>query len=120
VSDRARPPDDIEPHEFFTRWVVEAVNQDEDRRMRLGETDAVIVFELTGDGGGWFTVSIAGGTVSGAVGAPEHADLRVAVDVQTWRALNRGEVSAPEALLRRRVKLSGSFLLGLKLHLILG
>ncbi len=29
-------------------------------------------------------------------------------------------ITAPEAMLRRRVKLDGDFLLGLKLHLILG
>jgi len=40
--------------------------------------------------------------------------------VQTWRALNRGEISAPEALLRRRLKISGNLVLALKLHLILG
>ena len=40
--------------------------------------------------------------------------------VDTWRALNRGELSAPEALLRRKVHLAGDMLLALKLHLILG
>jgi putative sterol carrier protein len=42
------------------------------------------------------------------------------VDVETWRALNRGELSAPEALLRRRLRISGNLVLALKLHLILG
>jgi hypothetical protein len=44
----------------------------------------------------------------------------VRLGVDTWRALNRGDISAPEALLRRRVHIEGSFLLALKLHLILG
>ena len=120
MSGRARPPEDIAPVDFFTRWIISAVNGDEERRARLGDTDAVIEFELTGEGGGLFTVKIAEGKVAGAVGRAERADLHVDVDVDTWRALNRGDLSAPEALLRRRVKLSGSFLLGLKLHVILG
>jgi putative sterol carrier protein len=120
LTERARPPDDIAPDEFFTRWIVNAVNTDEERRSRLGETNAVIEFDLTGEQGGRFTVHIADGKVAGQAGPSERADLRVSVDVATWRALNRGDMSAPEALLRRRLKMSGSFLLGLKLHLILG
>ena len=42
------------------------------------------------------------------------------LDVETWRALNRGELSAPEAFLRRRVRLEGDHALAVKLHLILG
>jgi hypothetical protein len=46
--------------------------------------------------------------------------LRICLDVDTWRSLNRGELSAPEAALRRRVKLSGNLLLAVRLHLIVG
>ena len=42
------------------------------------------------------------------------------MDLETWRALNRGEIAAPEALLRRRLQISGKLLLALKLHVILG
>ncbi|CAG0962394.1 hypothetical protein MYXO_00830 [Myxococcaceae bacterium] len=118
--ERARPPDDIAPHDFFTRWIAEAVSGDDRRRARLGDTEASIEFELAGEGGGVFCVSISGGRVYGTAGSAAQPDLRVQTDVETWRALNRGELSAPEALLRRRVKLAGNLLLGLKLHLILG
>jgi putative sterol carrier protein len=120
MTERARPPDDIAPAEFFTRWVPEAVAADPERRRRLGETRAVLQFELEGDGGGTYTIRVAAGVATGEVGPSAAPDLRVRVDVATWRALNRGEISAPEALLRRRVHLHGSFLLALKLHLILG
>ena len=120
MSDRSRPPDGIAPHDFFTRWIAEAVSGDDARRARLGDTDASIEFELTGEGGGLFAVNIAEGRVFGTAGPAQKPDLRVQVDVDTWRALNRGDISAPEALLRRRLKLSGNLLLGLKVHLILG
>lgn len=120
MTERARPPDDIAPHDFFTRWIADAVSGDDQRRARLGETDASIEFELTGEGGGVFAVNIAGGRVFGTAGPAAKPDLRVQVDVETWRALNRGDLSAPEALLRRRLKLAGNLLLGLKLHVILG
>jgi len=54
------------------------------------------------------------------VGSLAEAQLRVRTDVETWRQLNRGEISAPEAFLRRRVHLHGKLLLAVKLHLILG
>ena len=42
------------------------------------------------------------------------------LDVTTWRLLNSGELSAPEAFLRRRVRLEGNLALAIKLHLIIG
>jgi putative sterol carrier protein len=118
--ERARPPDEIPPSEFFLRWVPEAVARDAHRQERLGDTEATIVFDLAGPGGGVYTISIAGGTVEGREGGAPEPDLRVELDVATWRQLNRGELSAPEALLRRRLHFHGSLLLGLKLHFILG
>ena len=120
MGERAKPPEDIPPADFFTRWVPEAVADDADRQRRLGATRALVQFELEGDGGGTFVVRIDDGRVEGSAGPAEAPDLRVRVDVETWRALNRGEISAPEALLRRRIHVEGSFLLALRLHLILG
>jgi len=118
--ERARPPDDITPREFFTDWVPRAVQGDPERRRRLGETRATIVFELQGEPGGQFTICIDAGRVTGHEGAADGPDLRVSVDLETWRELNRGETSAPQALLKRRVRLHGDYVLGLKLHFILG
>jgi putative sterol carrier protein len=120
VPERAVPPEDITPEEFFTRWVPAAVAADPDRRARLGSSPVGLEFELEGPGGGRFGLTIGDGGVTGTVGALEDPDLRVRLGVDTWRALNRGELSAPEAFLRRRVHLKGNLLLAVKLHLILG
>jgi putative sterol carrier protein len=120
VAERAVPPEDITPEDFFVRWVPEAVAADPARRERLGQKPVDIEFELEGQGGGHFGVHIADGGVSGSVGPLADPHLRVRTDVETWRALNRGELSAPEAFLRRRVHLKGNLLLAVKLHLILG
>ena len=119
---RARPPDDITPHEFFTAWLPLQVEQDAERRTRLADTHACLVFVITDAGadGEAFTIEVAGGRVLGRAGGHGDPDLELRLDAQTWRALNRGDVSAPEALLRRRVQLSGDLVLALKLHVILG
>lgn len=116
----ARPPADISPSDFFLRWVPEAVAQDVERQQKLAETQATVVFDLGGTGGGRYTVRIEKGRVEGREGAAEDPDLHVHLDVATWRCLNRGETSAPEAALKGEIRFEGSFLLGLKLHLILG
>jgi len=120
MGERPTPPDDITPHAFFTRWVPEAVAADPVRRARLGSDPLTLEFELQGEGGGFYVLHVAQGVVSGSEGSAEQANLRVRLGVDTWRALNRGEISAPEAFLRRRVHLSGNLLLAVKLHLILG
>jgi len=117
---RAVPPPEIAPAEFFTRWLPASVDADAERRALLGDTEATIAFELEGDGGGVYYVRIAHGAVRGFAGEPACADLRVRVDVPSWRALNAGTLSAPRALLQRRVHLSGNLLLAVKLHLIIG
>ncbi|MGH0034879.1 MAG: SCP2 sterol-binding domain-containing protein [Myxococcota bacterium] len=118
--ERARPPADISPRDFFTSWIGDAVDDDPDRRRSLGDTEATIVFDLTGPDGGTFAIRIESQRVRGREGDSEAADLRVRVDVDTWRDLNAGRIAAPQALLKRRIKLEGDFLLGLRLHLILG
>ena len=118
--ERVAPPDDISPDEFFTRWIENAVASDESRRRKLADTRARVLFDLRGEEGGLYTVQIEAGRVTGTEGGTEDPDLEVQVDVETWRRLNRGEISAPEALLRRKVQLTGDWKLGLKLHLILG
>ena len=120
MADRVLPPDDISPSEFFTRWIGESVASDPERRARLGDTRAIMLFRLMGEGGGAFTVFVDGGQVRGEEGCAHAPDLEIEVDLETWRRLNRGEISAPEAALRRRLKLKGNLVLAIKLHLILG
>jgi putative sterol carrier protein len=120
MSGRAVPPDDITAEEFFTRWVPEAVASDPTRRDRLGPTAHALEFTLEGDGGGTFGLYLSDGSVRGCIGPIGEPDLRVRLGVDTWRQLNRGELSAPEAFLRRRIHLKGNLLLAVKLHLIVG
>jgi putative sterol carrier protein len=120
MPDRPVPPSEIAPLEFFTRWLPEVVAGDPERRLRLGDTAATLQFDLVGEGGGSFLLHVEAGAVRGALGPAEAADLRLELDVPTWRALNDGSLSAPEAFLHRRLRVHGSFLLALKLQLIIG
>ena len=122
MADRAVPPPDIEPEHFFTEWVPAMVAADEERRARLADTQAVLEFTLLTEGqvGGVYCVHVERGTVRGQVGAAGEPDLRVQLELETWQRLNAGELSAPDAFLRRMVRLRGNLSLAVKLHLILG
>jgi putative sterol carrier protein len=117
---RPLPPSEIEPLEFFARWLPEVVAGDPERRQRLGDTTATLQFDLVGEGGGSFLLHVESGGVRGGPGPAEAFDLRLELDVATWRALNDGSLSAAEAFLRRRLRVQGDFTLALKLQLIIG
>jgi putative sterol carrier protein len=119
-ADRAVPPDDIQPLDFFRRWVPEMVALDQRRQKKLGNTQARIVFAFHERGYGAYTIYVDAGVVRGEAGRVGAPDLEIQIGIDTWRSLNRGEMSAPEAALRRRLKLTGNAVLALKLHLILG
>ncbi len=120
APERAVPPPDIHPEEFFTRWVPTSVASDEGRRLRLAETEAVLEFTLTDHVEGTYHLRVERGLVVGVTGRALAPDLRIELDVATWKSLNAGELSAPEAFLKRRVRLEGNLALAVKLHLILG
>ena len=114
---RARPPEDISPHDFFTRWVPEAVGSDPDRQARLAGTRATIEFRIEIAAGiegevfaierhesladsararirrlGYGNVEIIHG--DGTLGVPEHAPYDAIV-------VSAGAPSVPESVQRQ-------------------
>jgi len=120
VSDRARPPADIEPVEFFRSWAPEAVNSDPERRAKIEGLNSRIQFELSGAGGGDYWLELANGSVRGDAGRVEAPDLVLRTDVETWRELNAGAIKAPTAVMKGKLRFEGSMFLALKVHFIIG
>jgi putative sterol carrier protein len=120
VSERARPPDDIAPAEFFRSWAPAAVRTDPDRRKKLDGLKARIQFDLAGEGGGLYWLEIADGDVQGGDGRLDAPDLVLATDLETWRKLNAGEIKAPTAVMKGRLRFQGSMYLALRIHFIIG
>ena len=44
----------------------------------------------------------------------------LSTDLETWRKLNAGELKAPTAVMKGRLRFQGSMYLALKIHFILG
>ncbi len=123
MSDRAAPPADITPFAFFTSWVPRSVEADPVRQNKLGDADVVLVFHIddpAGELGGAYTLHIEEGHVRGESSDVPQADLRIHLTLATWRALNARELSAPDAFMKKLVRLQGDLRLAVKLHLIIG
>ncbi len=119
MSERARPPDDIAPADFFRRWAPDAVNTDPERRGRIEGLNARIQFELAGPGGGEFWLELSDGAVRGDEGRVLAPDLVLSTDLETWRMLNAGEIKAPTAVMKGKLRFQGSMYLALKIHFII-
>ena len=119
MSERARPPDDIAPADFFRRWAPDAVNGDPERRGKIEGMNARIQFELAGPGGGAFWLELSGGAVSGDQGRLDAPDLVLSTDIETWRKLNAGEIKAPTAVMKGKLRFQGSMYLALRIHFII-
>jgi putative sterol carrier protein len=63
--------------------------------------------ELTGEGGGAWTIAVADQRCRVVPGREGDADLTVRCPATLFLAIHRGEASAPWALLTRRLKLAG-------------
>ena len=120
MSERARPPGDIAPADFFRTWAPDAVRSDPERRKKLETLRARIQFDLAGEGGGLYWLAIADGDVQGGVGRLEAPDLVLSTDLATWRDLNAGEVKAPTAVMKGKLRFQGSMYLALRIHFIIG
>jgi putative sterol carrier protein len=118
VSERARPPDDIAPIDFFRDWAPAAVHGDPARMEKIIGMRARIQFEL--DGAGPYWLEIADGSVRGDSGRVTEPDLVLSTDLDTWRALNAGAIKAPMAVMKGKLRFTGSMYLALRIHFIIG
>ncbi len=82
---------------------------------KAGDVDADIVFNLTGDQGGDWTLHIHGGEASVTEGATEGARLTLTADAGDFLQLITGELNAMSAFAQGKVKLKGDLSLAMKL-----
>lgn len=111
---------DIAPADFFRSWAPDAVRTDPERRKKVENLRARIQFDLAGDGGGLYWLEIADGDVRGGDGPLAEPDLVLHTDVETWRKLNAGEIKAPTAVMKGKLRFQGSMYLALRIHFIIG
>jgi putative sterol carrier protein len=124
VSDQAKdgvPPEFLEdPDRYFLEWIPGILRNNLDANKHFGKVQSVAQFHLTGERGGWWHFVLGNGDV--VVSAGEHArpGFTLTMAVETWRRLNRGEVTGLRAWLRGDVKITGSKLQFLRVARLFG
>jgi putative sterol carrier protein len=81
------------------------------RPERARRVDAVIQFELSGEGGGNWYATIKNGTCTVTEGVSEAAHGTIMMDASDYVALAAGELGGMKAFLTGRIKTSGDFTL---------
>src|SRR5574341_1337094 len=80
-----------------------------------GSEDAVLQFNITGDGGGSWTATIKGGNLTLTEGTVSDASMTMTCESQDLLAIVNGELSAVSAFMQGRVKIDGNMSLAMKL-----
>jgi putative sterol carrier protein len=78
--------------------------------------DATILFDLSGEDGGQWTVSIRDGKVSFEDGSPESPTLTVEAVAEDLKALVKGELNPMAAFMQGRLKVKGDMSTAMQLQ----
>ena len=78
--------------------------------------NATVVFDLTGPGGGTWTVEITGADCRSYEGRPERRDLELRATPAHWVDTTTGDLNPLWGFLSRRIGIKGNILLSLKLE----
>jgi putative sterol carrier protein len=77
------------------------------RPERAGRVNVVVQFQISGEGGGNWYVTIKDGTCRVTEGVTESANATVRMDAADYVALSTGELGSTKAFMTGRVKASG-------------
>ena len=80
-----------------------------------GDLQATYVFTMEGEGGGQWSVKVAGGRADSEDGAADPFDLELRTKPELWIDLSTGELNAAWAIMTRKVHLGGNAGLAMKL-----
>jgi putative sterol carrier protein len=79
-------------------------------------TTAVIQYDIKGDDGGPWHVTIKDGTCTVATGPAENPDLTLEISANDWFDMASGKTTSPTLLMMGKLKLKGDMSLAMKLR----
>ena len=86
---------------------------------KLAGINAVIAFDLTGEGGGKWTVTLAEEGAKLEEGETASPNMTLSMDTQDFVAMSNGELNAMAAFMQGKIKISGDMSLAMRLQSLL-
>ncbi len=85
---------------------------------KAGDMSATILFDLSGDNGGFFWIKIADGAATTGAGEASDAAMTVKASADDWFAVATGQVNAMQAFMTGKLKILGDMGLAMKIQTI--
>ncbi|MDW8328116.1 MAG: SCP2 sterol-binding domain-containing protein [Anaerolineales bacterium] len=85
---------------------------------KAGDLQAVFQFDLTGEGGGQYVVTITNGTCTVSEGVAPNPTTTITVSAADYLAIVNGELQAMPAFMQGRLKIRGDLSAALKMQQI--
>lgn len=73
-----------------------------------GDWEAVIQYNVEGDGGGVWTMTVKGGACTVADGPTDGASATVDTDAETWVGIGDGSVDPTSAFMMGKIRIQGN------------
>lgn len=85
---------------------------------KAGDISATILFDLSGDNGGFYWIEIADGAATTGAGEMSDPSMTVKASADDWFAVATGEMNAMQAFMTGKLKILGDMGLAMKLQTI--
>jgi putative sterol carrier protein len=83
---------------------------------QAGDLTATILFDLTGEGGGQWSLSVANGQATVAEGALPNPTLTLSAAASDYVSIINGDLSPMQAFMQGKVKVTGDASLAIKMQ----
>lgn len=87
---------------------------------KAGDLNASVIFDLSGEGGGAWTVSVADGKANVAEGAADSATATIRMAASDYEAMTNGSLNPMMAFMSGKIKVEGDLNTVMKFQTLFG